>query len=397
MNVARANNIADLQRLARRRLPRIVRDYVEGGAEDHVTLRANREALEAIRFAPRALVDVSRRTQKTVLFGREYESPFGIAPLGAAGLVWRDAELALARAARTANVPAVLSTHSFVPLARVAQHAGGAPWFQLYMPNNRVHAGNLVAMALDAGCEALVLTVDVPVGGNREYNDRNGLSVPFRLGPRTLLDGLLHPRWLAGTYFGNDWHSRLSEWSTRRDSQSWADFEWLRRAWPRKLLVKGVLTAEDALRAQKHGADGIFVSNHGGRQLDGAPAAIEALPSVAAAVDGRLAVLVDGGFRRGADVVKALALGADMVFVGRAALYGAAAGGEAGVMRALQILRSEVDRVLALLGCPSAAQLGPRHLRLPGRTLFGLDGGRAGDAREERDLAGDHAVELLRR
>jgi len=397
VSLAKARNIEDLRRLARRRLPRVVRDYVEGGAEDHVTLRANRAALEAIRFAPRVLADVSRRSQKTSLFGREYDAPFGIAPIGAAGLVWHEADIALARAARTANLPFVLSTHSFVPLARVAQHAGGAPWFQLYMPNNRINAGNLVALALDAGCEALVLTADVPVGGNREYNERNGFCMPLRLGLRTLLDGALHPRWLASVYLKSDWRAHLAEWSTRREAQGWDDFDWLRRAWPRKLLVKGILTADDALLALQHGADGIFVSNHGGRQLDGAPAAIEALPPIAAAVGGRMAVLVDGGFRRGADIVKALALGADMVFAGRAALYGAAAGGEAGARRALQILKSEVDRVLALLGCASTAELGLRHLRLPGRPLLGLDGGRAGDLREERDFPADQSVERLRR
>jgi isopentenyl diphosphate isomerase/L-lactate dehydrogenase-like FMN-dependent dehydrogenase len=396
VNLARARNIEDLRRLARRRLPRVIRDYVEGGAEDHLTLRANREALEVIRFAPRALVDVSQRSQHTTLFGRRYDAPFGIAPIGAAGLVWHDAEIALARAAHAANLPSVLSTHSLVPLARVAREAGGAPWFQLYLPNNRVDAANLVALARDAGCEALVLTADVPVGGNREYNDRNGFCVPPRFGPRLLLDGALHPRWLANVYLRSDW-GRLAEWGTRRDRQSWDDFAWLRRAWPHKLLLKGILTPDDALLALRHGADGIFVSNHGGRQLDGAPAAIEALPAVATAVGGRMAVLVDGGFRRGADIVKALALGADMVFLGRAALYGAAAGGEPGVRRALQILKDEVDRVLALLGCPAADALGPRHVRVPGRALFGLDGRGAGDAREERDLVGDHAVELLRR
>jgi len=397
VNPARARNIEDLRRLACRRLPRIVRDYVEGGAEDHLTLRANRDAFEAIRLAPRVMTDIARRSQKTKLFGREYDAPFGVAPIGAAGLVWHEAEVAMARAARAAGVPFVLSTHSLVPLARVAAQAGGAPWFQLYLPNNRINAGNLVAQALDLGCEALVLTADVPVGGNREYNDRNGFSLPLRLGLRTLLDGALHPRWLAGVYLRSDWRGKLAEWSTRRDTQTWSDFDWLRRAWPRKLLVKGILGPEDALLALEHGADGMFVSNHGGRQLDGAPAAIEVLPQVAAAVGGRMAILLDGGVRRGADIVKARALGADMVFVGRAALYGVAAGGEPGARRALEILKSEVDRVLALLGCASAAALSPRHLRLPGRALFGLDGGRAGDGREQRDLVADQAVELLRR
>ncbi|HEX6690217.1 MAG TPA: alpha-hydroxy acid oxidase, partial [Burkholderiales bacterium] len=269
MNLARARNIEDLRRLARRRLPRVVREYFEGGAEDHVTLRANRDALEAIRFAPRVLAGASPRSQKTALFGREYASPFGIAPLGASALAWHEADTALARAARDAGVPFVLSTHSFAPLARVARQASAAPWFQLYLPNDRAAASRLVAEALDAGSEALVLTADVPVGGNREYNDRNGFGMPPRIGLRTMLDGALHPRWLASVWLRGMRARRaahLSEWSTRRDSQDWSDFDWLRRAWPRKLLVKGILAAEDALLALEHGADGVVVSNHGGRQ-----------------------------------------------------------------------------------------------------------------------------------
>lgn len=367
MRLSRTLNIEDLRGIARRRLPRIVYEYLEGGSEDQLTLAANREVFEAIKFAPRTLVDVSHRSQKATLFGRVYECPIGIAPMGAAGLFWREGDIALARAARSANIPFVLSTHSFVPLERLAWEAGGPPWFQLYMPREREAARKLVRRAAETGCEALVLTTDVPVGSNREYNERNGFSLPLRLGPRKVLDGLTHPRWLCGV-FAPVWLSRgnpmkLPEWTTRRDHMSWSDLAWLRDAWPRKLFVKGVLAVEDAQLALEHGADGIFVSNHGGRQLDGVPSAIEALPQIASAVGDRLAIIVDGGIRRGSDVVKALALGADMVFVGRAAMYGLAAGGEAGVRRALQLLRAEIDRVLALLGCASLHDLGPQYLR----------------------------------
>src|SRR5438105_4210588 len=342
MGISQALNIDDLRELARRRLPRLLYEYLEGGSEDEITLRANREIFDRIRFAPRTLVNVSQRSQKVTLFGKQYDAPFGIAPIGAAGLFWHEGDIALARAARSANLPFVLSTHSFVPLGRLAREAGGPPWYQLYMPRERDIAKTMVRRALDAGCEALVLTTDVPLGGNREYNDRNGFGIPLRLSLRAAMDGLLHPRWLLGV-FARAWLSpdkpmQQPEWATRRDQMSWQDFAWLREAWPRKLLIKGILGVEDARLAADHGADAIVVSNHGGRQLDGLPSPLEVLPQIAAAVGERLPILVDGGFRRGSDVVKALALGADMVFIGRAPMYGAAAGGEAGVRRALQLL-----------------------------------------------------------
>ena len=367
MRLSYALNIDDLQKISRRRLPRLVYEYLEGGSEDGLTLSANRQAFERIQFLPRTLVDVSQRSQKTTIFGRVYECPVGIAPMGAAGVFWREGDIALARAARSANVPFVLSTHSFVPLERLAWEAGGPPWFQLYMPRERDVALKMVRRAAAAGCEALVLTTDVPVGANREYNERNGFSLPLRIGPRKMLDGLLHPRWLCRvflpTWLSRDNPIRFPEWATRRDHMSWSDFAWLRDAWPGKLFVKGVLSVEDAQLAADHGADGIFVSNHGGRQLDGVPSPVEQLPHIAAAVGSRLVIMVDGGIRRGSDIIKALALGADMVFVGRAAMYGLAAGGEPGVRRALQLLRAEMDRVLALLGCASIEDLGPQYLR----------------------------------
>ena len=363
MNPARAHNIADLRAAARRRLPRVVFDYLEGGAEDHVSARANRESFEAIGFSPRTLVDVSQRSLKTSVFGLPFDAPFGISPVGAAGLFWHEAEIAMARAARALGLPFVLSTHSFAPLEKVAWESGGPPWFQLYMPRERDAAAALIGHAHDTGCEVLVLTTDVPVGGNREYNERNGFGVPLRLGARSVADVLAHPAWLAGVYFRSLWRRALPHWGDRRDAADWEDFAWLRKQWPRKLVVKGILGVEDARLAVEHGADGICISNHGGRQLDGAPAPLAVLPEIAAAVGSQSTIIVDGGVRRGADIVKALALGADLVLVGRAALYGVAAAGEPGVRRALQILKSETDRVFALLGCRSVEELGRHFLQ----------------------------------
>lgn len=363
MNPARARNIGDLRAAAQRRLPRVVFDYLEGGAEDHVSARANRESFEALGFAPRTLVDVSQRSLQTTVLGSRFDAPFGVSPIGAAGLFWREAEVAMARAARAARIPLVLSTHSFVPLERVAWESGGPPWFQLYMPSDREAAAALVKRAHDTGCEVLVLTTDVPVGGNREYNDRNGFGVPLRLGMRAIADVLAHPRWLAGVYFRSLYRRALPHWTDRRDRADWEAFAWLRRQWPRKLVVKGILTVEDARLAVEHGADGICISNHGGRQLDGAPAPLAVLPEIAAAVGSQTTILLDGGVRRGSDIVKAIALGADLVLVGRAALYGVAAAGERGVQRALQILRTEVDRVFALIGCRSVEELGRHFLQ----------------------------------
>jgi isopentenyl diphosphate isomerase/L-lactate dehydrogenase-like FMN-dependent dehydrogenase len=382
VNYREAYNIEDLRRIAAARLPRIAYDFLERGAEEEVTLAANRAVFERIRFQPRTLVDVSRRSQKTTLWGRTFDAPFGVAPTGASGMYCFDADVKIARAARQANLPCVLSTASFVPMERVIQEAGGTLWFQLYMSKDLETAERLVKRALAAGFEALVLTTDIPVAGNREFNRRNQFEIPLRLGPRQVLDGLLHPRWLAGVFLrtlltsgiprfqnldvtvgGKIVSTTLTGFRERRDALNWEDFAWLRNLWPKKLLVKGILTVEDAQLAARYGADGIFVSNHGGRQLDGAPSPVEILPQIAEAVGDRLAIMVDSGFRRGTDIVKALALGADMVFVGRATLYGASAGGEEGVLRALDLLKSEVDRVMALLGCPTVDAIGAEHLR----------------------------------
>jgi isopentenyl diphosphate isomerase/L-lactate dehydrogenase-like FMN-dependent dehydrogenase len=374
VNLKAALNIEDLRRVARRRLPRVAWEFLERGTEDETTLAENRAAFERLRFQPRTLVDVSHRTQQVTLFGETHAAPFGVAPTGAAGLYAFEADIALARAAARAGVPFVLSTASFVELERVARASEGSKWFQLYMSKDRDAARALVERARDAGYEALVVTTDVPVGGNREYNRRNKFEIPFRLDLRNAVDGLMHPHWLFKVFMRTLFTSgvprfrntdvggrivarNLLEFRARREALDWSDFAWLRECWPRKLLVKGVLTVEDALLAAQHGADGVFVSNHGGRQLDGALSPLTALPAIADAVGARLKIMLDSGVRRGSDVVKALALGADMVFVGRAALYGACAGGEAGALHALAILKSEIDRVMALIGCPAVAAL----------------------------------------
>jgi len=405
MSYRAALNIEDLHRIAKKRLPRVAYEFLAGGVEDDMTLANNRAVFERIRFRPQTLVNVAERTQQVNIFGRTFGSPFGIAPTGAAGLYGFAADIALARAARDANIPFVLSTASFEPLEKVAQEAaGGALWFQLYMSKDRDAAKALVTRALNAGYEALVMTSDVVVQANREYNQRNGFTIPFRMNFSNMIDGMLHPRWLCDVFLrtlidsgvprfqnldtnvgGRIIAKPIEEFRTQRETLNWDDVRWLREIWPRKLYVKGILRADDALRAADSGADGVFISNHGGRQLDGAISPVEALPEIRAAVGRRLTLMVDSGFRRGSDIVKALALGADMVFVGRATLYGIAAGGEAGATHAINILRTEIHRVMALLGCSSVRELTADYLACSDLDLApGMLAGEGGEAKRVR-------------
>nr|WP_315400611.1 alpha-hydroxy-acid oxidizing protein [uncultured Duganella sp.] len=360
-------NLEDYRQLARLRLPRLVFDYVDGGAEDELTLRRNRAAFEAIRLRPRCLVDVSRRRQATSLFGVAMDMPLLVAPTGLNGMLWPGGDLALARAAARANVPFVVSTAASATIEEVAE-AGGNLWFQLYIVS-RAMADSLVERALRAGYKTLVLTVDVPVSGKRERDARNGFVQPFRITPSTALDVLGHPRWAwqiarhGAPQLKNMASAEASDIDTQSAllarqmdaSFSWDDLRRLRDRWPHRLLVKGVLNAEDAARIAACGVDGIIISNHGGRQLDGASAPIEVLPAMTRAV--QLPILLDSGVRRGADVVKALALGASAVLIGRATLYGLGARGEDGAYEVLQLFKSEIDRVQALIGCPDVAGL----------------------------------------
>ena len=376
--VREAYNIADLREIARRRLPKGLFEFVDRGTEDEVSLRHNRAALEHMRFRPRTLVDVSHRTHETTLFGERQAMPIVIAPTGSAGLTWYEGEIALARAAAAAGIPFTLATGSMTAMERVAAEAGGRLWFQLYMWPDRSLSHQLVDRACAAGFEGLVVTVDSPVPPAREYNLHNGFTLPFSITARNAIDILSHPRWLVNVlarYLLTTGMPRYQNYPAQvkqkitalpmgrsmmlNDTLTWDDLRELRQRWPRRLLAKGILTAEDATLAADCGVDAVIVSNHGGRVVDGTRAPVEILPEVVRAVGGRVSVLVDSGFRRGSDIVKALALGADAVLIGRATLYGIAAGGEAGAARALGLLREEIDRTLALLGCASVDALGP--------------------------------------
>lgn len=378
-----AYNIADLCGIARGRVPNGLFEFVDRGTEDEVSLRNNRAVFERIRLKPRTLVGVSDRNQEITLFGNRHKMPVVIAPTGIAGLLWHEGEIALARAAADAGIPFTLATGSMTAMEKVAEQAGGELWFQLYMWPDKSLSHQLVERARAAGFKALVVTVDGVVSGNREYNLRNGFTIPFTFTRKNVTDVLLHPRWLLNVlakYVFTTGMPRYENYPSeikykvtarpmgrsqmRNDSLNWDDLRELRKMWPHQLLVKGILHPQDAVLAADCGADGVVVSNHGGRNLDGAVSPIEVLPEVVDAVGKRVAVLVDSGFRRGSDVVKALALGAHAVMIGRATLYGIAAGGEPGARRALAIFREEIDRVMALLGCRSVADVGPECLHI---------------------------------
>jgi isopentenyl diphosphate isomerase/L-lactate dehydrogenase-like FMN-dependent dehydrogenase len=379
-----AYNIADLREFARRRLPRGIFEFVDRGAEDEVSLRNNRAAFERIKLKPRVLVDVSRRSQEITLFGHRQKMPIAIAPTGAAGIMWHEGEIALARAAAAAGIPFTLATGSMTAMEKVAEQVGGRLWFQLYMYADRSLSHKLAERAKSAGFEGLVVTVDSPVFSNREYNLRNGFTLPLSYTLRNTTDVLAHPRWLLGVLMRyllttgmpcyENYPAEVKMKITARpmgralklnDSLTWDDVRVLRELWPRALMLKGILRPQDAVLAADCGADAVIVSNHGGRVVDGAVAPVEVLPEVVDAVGKRITVIVDSGFRRGSDVVKALALGAHAVFIGRATLYGTAVGGQAGAARAITILREEIDRTLALIGCNSVAELNPDCLVRP--------------------------------
>jgi isopentenyl diphosphate isomerase/L-lactate dehydrogenase-like FMN-dependent dehydrogenase len=378
-------NIADLREAARRRLPKGLFEFMDRGNDDEVAMRENRAALERIKLKPRVLVDVSQRSQEITLFGKKQKMPIIVAPTGSAGLAWYEGEIALARAAAAYGIPFTLAVGSMTALERLPADAGGTLWFQFYMWPERALSHQLIARAREAGYEALVFTVDTPVAPGREYNLRNGFTIPFRFTGRNVTDVLIHPRWLTGVLgrylattgmpryrnFPAHTQTRITALPMGRstalnDNLTWQDVRELRKLWPGRLIVKGIQHPRDAVLAADAGADAVVLSNHGGRVLDSSAATITVLPQVVEAVGKRIAVIVDSGFRRGSDVVKALALGADAVMVGRGPLHGTAAAGERGARRALQIYRDEIDRVLALIGVTSVAELGPDQVILPG-------------------------------
>jgi L-lactate dehydrogenase (cytochrome)/(S)-mandelate dehydrogenase len=369
-----AINIADLQRLARRRLPKILFDVIESGVEDERGLERNERAFQAYRLLPRYLADVSNRDMRTGLFGRSYGLPFGIAPTGFAGLFRPGADGMLARAAARASIPFILSGASVVNLEDVVAEAPGHVWYHLYAAKDPRISEDIIRRARDAGVDHLVLTVDNPIYPKRERDMRNGFALPLKLKPAILAEMLLHPAWILD-YFRSGGLPTMATWAryapanatpaevgaffrTQSPSiQTWRDLDRFRSIWPGRLVLKGIQHPDDARRAVEAGVDGIIVSNHGGKVFDPLPSPLETLPAIRAALPPTVPVMLDSGVRRGTDILIARCLGADFVFVGRATLYGAVAGGDVGAERAISILADEVDRALALVGCPRAADL----------------------------------------
>ncbi len=374
-DLARAVNIEDLRQLARKRLPRAIFDFFDGGAEDEVTLRDNRAAFERVRLLPRVLVNVAQVDTKTKILDQEANLPLAIAPTGGVSAGRTGAELALARAAKAFGVPFTLATPAAFTIEQVADQAGGRLWFQLYAVRDREFREKLVSRAEKSGYEALLVTVDLPVSGKRERDPRNGFVTPYKPNWRNSRDVLFKPAWLLeilrhglpgmanfeGYRFSTPKGTDIAT-AVGREMDAGLDWEALKRLrdlWPRKLLLKGVERPDDAERAAALGCDGVVVSNHGGRQLDGAAPTLEALPAVASAVGSKIAVLLDGGVRRGVDILKARALGAQAVLTGRATLFGVMAGGEPGARCALEILSSELRRAMQLCGARSLSGIGP--------------------------------------
>ncbi len=364
-------NIFDMREAAKRRLPKGVFEFVDRATEDHIAVADNRTAFQEIKLKHRALVDVSNRSTKTTLFGKPIALPMAIAPTGAAGLCWYRGELALAKAAAAANIPLTLSTASMTAMETIASEAGGRLWFQLYVWKRRDLSYQIIERAKAAGYEALIVTVDSAVSGNREYNAHNGFALPFNFSRKFLLDVATHPAWTLGVMgkylstIGMPKHenypaefqgSLTSGIAGRRpemelDSLSWDDIATFRKMWPGILMLKGVNRVDDALKAVNYGVDGIIVSNHGGRNMDSAAATLRVLPEIADAVGDKVTILLDSGVRRGSDIVKALALGAKAVLTGRATLYGTAVGGEQGAAKAIKVIQTEMDKTMAYTGC----------------------------------------------
>jgi len=385
-------SLGDFEHAARRRLPRPVFAYVHGGVEDDASKRDNRAAFDELGFVPRVLVNVSKRTTATTLYGHEYSAPFGIAPMGVSALSAYRGDIVQARAAAAANIPMIMSGTSLIRMEEVCTACPQA-WFQAYLPGDRTRYLALIDRIAAAGFKTLVVTVDVAILSNRENNVRAGFAIPMRPSLRLLWEGISHPRWTFGTFlptlarFGvphleNNFAERGAPILSRnverdlgsRDHLDWADFDIVRKRWTGRLIIKGVMAPEDARLAREHGAEGIIVSNHGGRQLDHTVSPLRVLTAIKD-VAGDVPVMLDSGIRRGTDVLKAMALGADFVFVGRPFNYAASIGGEAGVKRAYEILQGEVLRGLGQLAATRLSQLGPQYLmrtsgiRSPGMPL----------------------------
>ncbi len=376
----RVASVADLREIARRRLPAGVFDYIDGGAEDELTMRRNVAAFRRAEFVPRVLRDVSELDTSTVLLGRRLPLPLVIAPTGFTRIASPGGELDVSRAAARAGLPYTLSTMATRSIEEVAAVSDGPKWLQVYVWRDRGLVKEMLSRAAEAGYEAIVITVDTAVLGRRERDVRHGFAMPPQLGPGTLLDGLLHPGWTWAfarsepITFANVTGSsapadgapvRLADYINRQFDPrlSWQDLDWFRAEWPRAIVLKGIQSVADARLAADAGVEAIALSNHGGRQLDGAPPILELVQPVADAVGDRLEIICDGGVRRGSDIVKAVALGARACMTGRAFLYGLAAGGERGVDKVLTMLAADVRRTMALSGQQRVADLSPELIR----------------------------------
>ncbi len=371
----RAFSIEELRLAAKRRLPRAVFDFIDGGAEDERTLRENRAAFERVRLTRKVLVGVSQVSTETSILGQAAKLPIAISPTGAVGFGWRGGDIAVAKAAAAFGIPYSLSTTATASIEKIAEAAPGRHWFQAYFFKDREFTFGLIERARRAGYDTLMVTADLPVGGKRERDFRNDFAIPFRFTPRNMLDFATRPAWaldmllrgvpplegLAGMAdkSGNTRNIVSSVGRNQDAALDWDVIKRVREVWPGKLLIKGVVLPADAERAVSVGCDGVIVSNHGGRQLDSEVASFDALPAVVRAIGGRSSVLMDGGIRRGSDIFKALARGAEAVMIGRATYYGVCAGGEAGARRALEILSDELTRTMQLCGARSIAEIGP--------------------------------------
>ncbi|WP_439150387.1 alpha-hydroxy acid oxidase [Sulfitobacter sp.] len=375
MGLDRAASIDDLRLRAKARIPRFAFDLVDGGAEDERNMRRNTEAFEEIELTPRYMVDVSNIDTRATVFGQTFDSPFGMAPIGMLNAFWPGADLTLARLCKAQNIPYTASSASSTTLEQLAKAADGNGWFQLYVSSDANVTEGLIARAEAAGYTTLMVTADVPAAGKRDRDIRNQLAVPFRFTPEVILQCALNPRWALtslkhGTPNVANYADLLQSATSYADVQktlitpgfTWEDLKKLRERWKGKLLVKGILHAQDALACVELGCDGIVVSNHGGRQVAFGPPTIEALPAIAEAVAGRMTIVLDSGIRRGADILRAKALGADFAFAGRAFAYGVGAGGDAGAQRAFEILQLELVRALGQLGIPSYNAVGRSEL-----------------------------------
>jgi L-lactate dehydrogenase (cytochrome) len=370
--------IEDLRLLARRKVPRAFFEYAESGSYNEETLRANRADLEKIKLRQRVLVDVSERSLATTIVGQKVSAPFALSPIGLLGMQHGDGEILAANAANEAGIPFTLSTMSIGSIEQVAEATRKPFWFQLYVIRDRGFSKELLARAANAKCSALVLTVDLQVLGQRHRDIRNGMTVPPEFRLKNVIDIATKPGWLfsilkgrsktfgnlAGHVKGMDDVTSLAQWTNQQfdPALNWKDVEWIKKIWPGKLIIKGILDVEDAKTAVKLGADAVVVSNHGGRQLDGAQSSIAALPGIADAIGSDTEVLFDGGIRTGSDLMRALALGARACLVGRAYVWGLGAGGQAGVAKAIDILKNELSVTMALCGVNKLADIGPQVL-----------------------------------